>query len=432
MTPAARISAAIEVLGDIEARRRPAADALKDWGLSHRFAGSKDRAAIASLVYDSLRRKASAAWIMGEGAPRALVLGMLRLQRDLPVEAIADLCSGDRFAPEPLSGEERQRLEAADLSKAPPHVAGDFPDWIEPSLQRMFGDDLVPEMQALTARAPLDLRVNTLKVSSREEAHDALPHLGAIETPLSPLGLRILPSEDGRGPAVQSEPEFLKGWIEIQDEGSQLVALLSGVKPGEQVVDLCAGGGGKTLALAAMMENQGQIYATDADVRRLAPIHDRLARAGIRNVQVRTPRAKADAVTDLDGRIDCVLVDAPCTGVGTWRRNPDAKWRLRPGSLEVRLKEQAEVLDRAAALVKPGGRIVYITCSILPEENDDALAAFMERHPGFAALSSDQVIAGPGIPPLNEMVRPTSHGFQLTPLKTGTDGFFISVLRKQG
>jgi 16S rRNA (cytosine967-C5)-methyltransferase len=428
MTPAARISAAIEVLADIDARRRPAADALKDWGLSHRFAGSKDRAAIASLVYDALRRKASAGWIMGETTPRAIVLGMLRLQRGLDADAIAALCSGERFAPEPLTAEEREGLDKADLSGAPAPVAGDFPDWIEASLRRLFGEDLVPEMQALTTRAPLDLRVNTLKVSSRDEAHDALPHLGAVETPLSPLGLRIAPSEDGRGPAVQSEPEFLKGWIEIQDEGSQLVALLSGVAPGEQVVDLCAGGGGKTLALAAQMENHGQIYATDNDARRLAPIHDRLARAGVRNVQVRTPRAKADAVTDLDGKIDCVLVDAPCTGIGTWRRNPDAKWRLRPGSLEVRRKEQEAVLDRAAALVNPGGRIVYITCSILPEENDDALSAFMERHAGFTPVPLDRVLDETQLGRLKSVVRPTAHGLQLTPHKTGTDGFYAAIL----
>lgn len=432
MTPAARISAAIEVLADIEARRRPAADAMKDWGLSHRFAGSKDRAAIASLVYDALRRKASAAWIMGEATPRAILLGMLKLQRGLDPNAIAALCSGERFAPEPLTSDERGRLEEADLRGAPAPVAGDFPDWIEPSLRRLFGEDLVPEMQALATRAPLDLRVNTLKVSSREGAHDALPHLNAVETPLSPLGLRIAPGEDGRGPAVQSEPEFLKGWIEIQDEGSQLVALLSGAKPGEQVVDLCAGGGGKTLALAAMMDNHGQIYATDNDARRLAPIHDRLARAGVRNVQVRTPRAKADAVTDLDGKIDCVLVDAPCTGIGTWRRNPDAKWRLRPGSLETRRKEQETVLDRAARLVKPGGRIVYITCSVLPEENDEALEGLLQRDPGFEVVKADELLASAGLPDLSPFVRVTKHGVQLTPRKTGTDGFFVSCLKRKG
>ncbi|MGO4570987.1 RsmB/NOP family class I SAM-dependent RNA methyltransferase [Microvirga sp. 2TAF3] len=430
MTPAARISAAIEVLSDIEVRRRPATDALKDWGLSHRFAGSKDRAAIASLVYDALRRRASAGWIMGESTPRAVMLGMLKLQRGLDAAAIANLFSGERFAPQPLTDSERDRLSAAALDGAPAPVAGDFPDWIEPPLQRLFGDDLVAEMQALTSRAPLDLRVNTLKVSSRDEAHDALPHLGAVETPLSPLGLRIAPGEDGRGPAVQSEPEFIKGWIEIQDEGSQLAALLSGAKPGEQVVDLCAGGGGKTLALAAMMENHGQIYATDADARRLAPIHDRLTRAGARNVQVRTPRGGADAIPDLDGKVDCVLVDAPCTGIGTWRRNPDAKWRLRPGSLDVRRKEQAAVLDRAGKLVKPGGRIVYITCSILPEENDDAVSAFLERSRGFQLVPVTKVLESAGFAALESSLRPTAHGLQFTPLRTGTDGFYVAVLAR--
>jgi len=430
MTPAARIAAAIEVLSDIDARRRPAADALKDWGLSHRFAGSKDRAAIASLVYDALRRKASAAWIMGEGTPRAVMLGTLRLQRGLDVGAIADLFSGERFAPEPLTEPERDRLANATLEGAPAPAAGDFPDWIAPSLERLFGDDLVPEMQALTARAPLDLRVNTLKAASREQAHDALPHLGAVETPLSPLGLRIAPGEDGRGPAIQAEPEFLKGWIEIQDEGSQLASLLSAVQPGDQVVDLCAGGGGKTLALAAMMDNHGQIYASDNDARRLAPIHERLARAGVRNVQVRTPRGRADAVTDLDGRIDCVLVDAPCTGVGTWRRNPDAKWRLRPGSLEVRRKEQQAVLDRAAALIRPGGRIVYITCSILPEENDEALSAFLARQEEFRPVPGQEVLARAGMQALEDVLRPTALGWQMTPLRTGTDGFYIAVLTR--
>jgi 16S rRNA (cytosine967-C5)-methyltransferase len=367
---------------------------------------------------------------MGEDTPRAVLLGMLKLQRGLAPDAIAALCSGDRFAPPPLSDGERERLSHATLDDAPAPVAGDFPAWIEPSLRRLFGDDLVPELQALATRAPLDLRANLLKVASREEAHDALPHLSAIETPRSPLGLRIAPSEDGRGPAVQSEPEFIKGWIEIQDEGSQLAALLSGIRPGEQVVDLCAGGGGKTLALAAMMQNQGQIYATDNDARRLAPIHDRLTRAGARNVQVRTPRARADAVTDLDGKIDCVLVDAPCTGIGTWRRNPDAKWRLRPGSLEVRQKEQAAVLDRAAQLVKPGGRIVYITCSLLPEENDDVLGALLQREGGFRVVPAAEVLAGAGLAHLESAVRMTEHGLQMSPLRTGTDGFYVAVVRR--
>ncbi|HVL72942.1 MAG TPA: RsmB/NOP family class I SAM-dependent RNA methyltransferase [Beijerinckiaceae bacterium] len=426
MTPAARLSAAIEVLADLETRRRPVADALKDWGLSHRFAGSKDRAAIASLVYDALRRRASAAWVMGAEAPRAILLGMLALQRGLGPEAIAALCSGERFAPEPLSEDERARLAAPSLDGAPAHVAGDFPEWIAPSLARVFGDDLVPEARALATRAPVDIRVNTLK-ATRDRVREALAHLSPAETPHAPHGLRIPIGEDGRGPALQSEPEFLKGLFEIQDEGSQLAALIAGARPGEQVVDLCAGGGGKTLALAAAMENRGQIYATDLDARRLAPIHERVARAGARNVQVRTPRARADAVGDLDGTADLVLVDAPCTGVGTWRRNPDAKWRLRPGSLEARLKEQDAALARAARLVRPGGRIAYVTCSVLPEENDEAVERALAAHPDLRPGGDPREGRGAlaALP-----VRRTSHGIQMSPRLTGTDGFYVAVLTR--
>jgi len=428
VTPAARISAAIDVLADIEARRRPAADALKDWGLAHRFAGSKDRAAIASLVFDGLRRKASASWTMNDSSPRAIIIGMLRLQRTMSPEAIADVFSGERHAPAPLSDAERERLLAGSLDGAPAHVAGDFPDWIEPSLARVFGDDATFEGQALASRAPLDIRVNSLK-AEREEARAALAHLAPAGTPHSPLGLRIGPGEDGRGPALQAEPEFLKGWFEIQDEGSQLAALLTGARPGEQVVDLCAGGGGKTLALAALMSNAGQIYATDTDARRLAPIHERLKRAGARNVQVRTPRARSDAVADLDGKIDCVLVDAPCTGSGTWRRNPDSKWRLRPGSLEIRRREQAAVLDRAARLVKPSGRIVYVTCSVLPEENDDAVAGLLGRHGGLQPIPLAELLDGAGLTELGKAVRPTQYGLQMTPRVTRTDGFYVAALQ---
>ena len=430
MTPAARLSAAIEVLADVEARRRPAPDVLKDWGLSHRFAGSKDRAAIASLVYDALRRKASAAWIMDEATPRAAVLGMLRLQRAMEVEAIAALCTGERFAPPPLEPSERSRLEAASLEHAPAHVKGDFPEWLEPSLARAFGEDVAAELEALARRAPIDLRINTLR-STREEVLASMPHLGAVATPHARHGLRLWPGEDGRGPALQAEPEFLKGWFEIQDEGSQLAAGLAAARPGEQIIDVCAGGGGKTLALAAQMQNKGQIYATDSDARRLAPIHQRLARAGVRNVQVRTPRGRADAVADLDGSADRVLVDAPCTGCGTWRRNPDAKWRLRPGSLALRVGEQAAVLDRAARLVRTGGRLVYVTCSVLPEENDDAVAGLLERAPGFSVVPVPEVLEAGDAGALAPAVRATRFGLQMTPRRTGTDGFYVAVLRQR-
>ena len=432
MTPGARLSAAIEVLADIAERRRPVADALKDWGLAHRFAGSGDRATIATLVYDALRRRASAAWIMGEDSSRAVLIGSLRLQRGLAAQTIAELFTGERFAPAPLTEAERTRLETGTLADAPVHVAGDVPEWIVPSLASAFGDDLLPELRSLARRAPLDIRVNTLK-ASRDATREALAHLNPEPTPLAPDGLRVPLGEDGRGPALHVEPEFLDGWFEIQDEGSQLAALLADPQAGETIVDLCAGGGGKTLALASQTRNGARLIATDGDPRRLAPIHDRLRRSGAA-AEVRTPRsgkARADVLEDLDGTIDRVLVDAPCTGSGTWRRNPDAKWRLRPGSLALRVAEQSQVLDRAAKLVRPGGRIVYITCSLLPAENDAAVAGLLSRWRGrFDAVPAETVLAA-GPPGLASAVRQTAHGLQMTPLRTGTDGFYVSVITRR-
>jgi 16S rRNA (cytosine967-C5)-methyltransferase len=432
MTPSARLSAAIEVLDDILARRRPASDALKDWGLAHRFAGSGDRAAIGGLVYDALRRKASSAWIMGEETPRAILLGMLKRERGLDVEAIARLADGGRFAPAPLSNAERARLSEANLDDAPPHVAGDYPEWLDAQLSQAFGDKRAKEGAALASRAPLDLRVNTLK-GERDTMLSALAGLAPEPPRWSPVGLRIALGADAKAPPIHAEPAFIKGMIEIQDEGSQLAALLTGAKPGEQVVDLCAGAGGKTLALAALMENHGQIYATDTDKRRLAPIHARIERSDARNVQIRTPQGDSDVVADLAGRADLVVIDAPCTGTGAWRRNPDAKWRVRPGALEQRVKQQAEILDRAVGLLNPGGRIVYITCSVLDAENGAQIRAFLRRYAEFGVMPpADAVqVLGERAGAFRDAALMSAEGLLMTPRRTGTDGFYVSVLRRR-
>ncbi len=431
MTPSARLSAAIEVLVDIEARRRPANDTLKDWGLAHRFAGSSDRAAIAGLVYDALRRKASSAWLMGAASPRAAVIGMLHRERSLDVAEIEALCSGARFSPAPLSEAERAALARDSLADAPPPVQGEYPDWLDPHFARVFGNERGQEGAALASRAPLDMRVNTLK-AEREEILPKLAHLNAGPTRWSPNGLRIHLAADAKSPAIHAEPVFLKGAIEIQDEGSQLAALFAGAKPGEQVIDLCAGAGGKTLAFAAAMENRGQIYATDIDKRQLAPIHERITRAGARNIQVRTPRGEADVLADLVSRADRVVIDAPCTGTGTWRRNPDAKWRIRPGALAERVKEQAVLLDRAVLLTKAGGRIVYITCSVLKEENGDQMQAFVDRHPDFSVEKPAQVAEALGERAylFTRAALISDEGLLMTPRRTDTDGFFVSLLRR--
>jgi 16S rRNA (cytosine967-C5)-methyltransferase len=433
MTPGARLSAAIEVLADIEDRRRPAADALKDWGLAHRFAGSGDRAAIGGLVFDALRRRSSAAYLMGASTPRAILFGALRLERGMSVDSIARLADGVRHAPPPPDHAEADALAAAGLrDDAPAHVRGDYPEWLDPYFAVVFGEERADEGAALSRRAPVDLRVNTLK-ADRATVVAALAHLGAMPTPWSPVGLRIALSADAKSPPLLAEPAYMDGLIEIQDEGSQLAALLSAVQPGETVVDLCAGGGGKTLALAALMANSGRIVATDTDIRRLAPIHARIARAGVRNVEVRTPRGDAELLDDLSGAADLVLIDAPCTGVGAWRRNPDAKWRVRPGALEQRVKAQDAALDRSARLARPGGRIVYVTCSLLDEENGARVRAFTIRHPAFAVVPADEIAGALGADRMRFLaaVKVSAEGLLMTPRRTGTDGFFVSVMRRQ-
>jgi 16S rRNA (cytosine967-C5)-methyltransferase len=430
MTPAAHISAAIEVLAEIRARRRPAADALKEWGLSHRFAGSKDRAAIADLVYDALRKRASAAFIMGDDSPRAIMLGALREARGLELAGIEALFSGVGHASPPLSDQERERLQACTLDGAPDHVRGDYPEWLGERFAAAFGDSAVAQGRALAARAPVDLRVNILK-ASREQALAKLAHLQPLPTPLSPVGLRIPLDARGRGPALNAEPAFLKGLVETQDESSQLAALLCAAEPGDQVLDFCAGGGGKALALAAQMHNRGQIYAFDDDGRRLAPIHERLDRAGARNVQVRAPRGKADVLADLEGRCDLVLIDAPCTGTGAWRRHPDAKWRLAPGALEQRLQDQTALLEKAARFVKPEGRLVYVTCSVLRDENEDQIVHFLAAHPEFSAISAAEAAERAGLPELARFESPHGVGIRLSPAVSGADGFFVVMLKRR-
>src|SRR5437868_5281981 len=388
MTPAARLSAAIERIETIDAQRVPAAKALKEWGTAHRYAGSGDRAAISGLIWDVLRRQASSAWLMDADTPRARVLGMLRLERGMNTEAISALCDGGRFAPAPLSEAERNALTSRTLDNAPPYIAGDYPEWLDAPLAAVFGDDRVAEATAMASRAPLDLRVNTLK-AKREKVLASLKHLGAQVTPWSPIGLRIELGADARNTGIHAEEDFIKGGIEVQDEGSQLAALFSAAKPGEQVIDLCAGAGGRTLALAAMMQGKGGVVATDHDQRQLETICVRVARAGVHNAEVRAPKGEAEPLADIKAA-DLVLIDAPCSGTGTWRRNPDAKWRMRPGALEARLKDQVDVLDRAAGMVKPGGRIAYITCSVLPPENGEQVRGFLRRHAGFTVVPPSQ------------------------------------------
>ena len=430
MRPGAQIRAAIEVLDEVLARHRPAAVALADWGKSHRFAGSGDRAAIGNLVYDALRRKRSLAAQMESDTARAIVLAAAPHALGLTAASVIASADGSVHALDPLGEEERAALVRVLLADAPVAVRGDFPDWLTPSFERAFGGAAAEEGAALARRAPVDLRVNSLK-ADREKVLKALARFAPEPTRYSPHGVRLpAPDGPGRQPNVEAELGHGRGWYEVQDEGSQVAALLANATPRQQVLDICAGAGGKTLAFAAAMRNTGQVYAYDDDAVRLRPIFERLKRAGARNVQV-LPAGDAVALEALGPRFDLVFIDAPCSGSGAWRRRPDAKWRIKPANLAQRQTEQGLILQAAAAMVKPGGRLVYVTCSVLPEENDDQMAAFLANHSTFAALPWKQAWAASVSDVSPDSASAGNESLLLTPARHGTDGFFIAVLEKR-
>jgi 16S rRNA (cytosine967-C5)-methyltransferase len=356
-----------------------------------------------------------------------LAYGVLIRQWGFSPEALSAEFADDRFAPAPLAEATLSALASRQIENAPLHVQGDIPEWVQPSFEANFGEHWLAEAKALAGRPTLDLRANTLK-ATRDKVVKALERSGAKASRIARNGIRIAAGEAAsRLPNVTAELSFQKGWFEVQDEGSQIVADL--VHPGQhdQVLDFCAGGGGKTLAMAASMQNKGQIHAYDADRKRLAPIIERLRRAGTRNVQVHDDIHQLDA---LKGKLDAVLVDAPCTGTGTWRRRPDTKWRLTQKNLDERLAQQQEALAEAAAFVKPGGALLYVTCSILPEENDQQAKRFCADNPHFSiAPASGEWDKLFGLdtphPRISEAGTVT-----LTPATTETDGFFFCRMQR--
>jgi 16S rRNA (cytosine967-C5)-methyltransferase len=431
MRPGARLAAAIEILDEILRRHRPAAQALTDWGKAHRFAGSSDRAAIGNLVYDALRRRLSLAAQIGADNARALVLAAAPSALAMTPEAVSAAADGSAHALEPLTDAEAAALRRGPPRDTPQFIRGDFPEWLAPSFGRAFGDRAGEEGAALARRAPVDVRANLLK-ADREKVLKALARHGSAPTPYSPVGVRLPPpAGPGRVANVEAEAGHGKGWYEVQDEGSQIAAALAGAGPRLQVLDLCAGAGGKTLALAAAMRNTGQIYAYDSDRLQLRPIYERLKRAGVRNAQV-LPAGDEAGLVALGNRFDVVLVDAPCTGSGVWRRRPDAKWRVKPQNLVDRMAEQRAALALARKLVKPGGRLVYVTCSVLPEENTDQVAWFVGEAPEFSLQPYRRrwTESIGGEPPDSADGR--DDALLLTPARHGTDGFFIACLVHRG
>ena len=427
MRLAGRVAAAIEILNEIFTQHRPASEALKDWGKAHRFAGSTDRHAIGTLVYDVLRRRNTASSRMGDGRPRALALGVLRDVWKMSAGEIETLCM-EQFGPGVLTAKEKTALEREMRDDLPSHIRGDYPEWLEPSMHAVFGERVAEEGAALSMRAPIAMRANSLKVS-RAQLLEAFSKHNAVAGPLSPLCVRIeSPTHETRNVNVEVEPAHGLGWFEVQDSASQVAALLSGVHPGETVIDICAGAGGKTLALAAIMKNQGRLVAHDQDKHRLRPIFERINRSGATNIEV--VAADEGAKLNTMGGFDCVLIDAPCSGSGAWRRKPDAKWRLQPKQLEQRQKDQRDVLEQGAALVKAGGRMIYITCSVLSEENTAQVKAFLAKNKDFKIIPYAEQwkhAIGGEVP---KSADGSSNTLLLTPAQHGTDGFFVAVMQK--
>ncbi len=433
MTPAARTEAAIYLLGKITDERRAADDIVRAWFKARRFVGSKDRRAIRERVYGVLRSLSRLDWHLGENEKSA----RKRVLADLVLEG-ADAAlhfDGSLHAPKPLHEDERALVERLtdkllDDPAMPAHVRAEVPDWLADKLSNVFGARFEDEMAALNAPAPTDLRVALARVT-RDQAQKALAKGGVKTkiTPLSPLGLRL-----GAHTDLARTVAFKKGLVEVQDEGSQILSLLVGAKASMAVVDYCAGAGGKTLALADRMglqggQSAGRLVACDTAEDRLKRMDRRLHRARLLELVERHVLTPDDAWTATNaGAFDRVLVDAPCTGSGTWRRHPEQKRRLTPQRLEDLISVQDTVLDSAATLVKDGGRLIYATCSLLREENEERVNAFLDTHPDFKVIPIQDVwsetIKTTPCPDMNDA--PFLH---LTPARHGTDGFFAAVFQ---
>lgn len=437
MTPNARIQATIELLEHLHSvwradRRAPVDALMATYFKSRRYIGSKDRGAISDLLYFCLRYGGTLEWHVEQCEravnPRRIVMVGLLFHGEKPLkhERIVELFDGTKYAPRPLDDAEHvilSRCEGREFMPAamPMPARLNYPDWMEGRLKDAFGDELAPAMMALSEQAPIDLRCNTLKCPDRADLVLALDRDGhfAVLTPHSPIGLRL----KKRLPVFNTQA-FKDGKYEMQDEGSQIVGLLCEARPGQKVIDFCAGAGGKTLTIAASMQNKGRIMAFDVAAHRLEQIHKRLARAGVHNVQTHVLRDERDPFLKRHvGSADWVVLDAPCSGSGTWRRNPDLKWRFALDDLQEIKAVQARILDSAQRLVKPGGKLLYITCSIFPDENFHQIKQFLGNNPAFkverpSKLWQKHTHDLPGVGP----------AIVLSPHKDGTDGFFAVTL----
>lgn len=436
MTPAARICAVQELYDMVLKTPKPTDQVVQNYFRGRKYIGAKDRKAIAELIYDVLRHYGRLNWwadrLDMRHTGRLVLIIWYCLKEKWPIQNMHELFSGQKHAMDALTEGEIELIHhlkenTFEPTDMPDHVRNECPEWAYGGLKKNFDEYLNDEMVAMQIGAPLDIRVNTLK-ENRDAVFKRLQQDGmdVALTPFSPYGLRV----QGR-PPFSMHPLYQHGMIEVQDEGSQLLALLCGVTPGEWVVDFCAGAGGKTMALAAQLQNKGRIYACDVDERRLENARKRLRRSNVHCVETKVMSDQNDPwVKKHAGIADCVMIDAPCSGVGTWRRNPFARWQNLGPSLAELVPLQADILRSASRLVKSGGRLIYATCSMLPEENYNQVAQFLEANPDFHPVPLSDMWQRSGLDVVQSLDL-SSHQLQLTPHQHQTDGFFVAAMRRQ-
>ena len=430
MTPAARINAVLEIYERMEKIRIPMDSTVGDYMRQRKYIGSKDRAAVAELAYSIMRHRARLGWHIEKAGmdvtPRNLLIAHLALvDKNDHAKSWFD---GSKYGAPELSTEETKffdlMLTKEVSSTAMPEVFRvECPPQFEETLRAYFGDAFREELEAMMGSAPLDLRVN-VTMAPREKVKAKLKedHVEMDELPYSPWGLRAREKT-----FISKTRAFVKGWIDIQDEGSQLIAVACDAKPGMQVMDYCAGGGGKTLALANAMNIKGRLVAMDIEAARLEKGRERFRRAHVTDIIEIRPLSDEKHrkwIKRQKESFDIILTDVPCSGTGTWRRNPDMRWRTFGPSLEELIVIQAEIMDKVAPVVKVGGRLVYATCSILPEENEQQVEKFLERHKDFRLMPLAEAW------PEGLTVPCEGNYMRLTPKRHNTDGFFTAVLQK--
>ena len=428
MKLASQIQSSIEILEQILNRHRTVPSVMKEWGVNNRYAGVKDRATITNILNASLRRKISSSYIMSDDSPRAILIGTLINEFQFDINTLYDLFNNEKHAPMSLSDEEVLKVKEANekLKNSEKWIKNDLPEWAASEYEKTFDINQDEQLQHLSNMPDLDIRVNSIKTNI-SKVEGELQKFLAIKTHHSPYGLRFKATGlSHKYPNLEKTLAYSKGHIEIQNEGSQIASILSGVIPGQQVLDYCAGHGGKAVVLSMLMNNTGQIFLHDIDESRLSNVPSRMRRLGIKNYQI---KVNLENVQN-SNLFDVVFVDAPCTGSGTWRRKPDLKWRSSKEKLNGNIKAQHDIIREASKFVKVGGKLIYVTCSLFDSENDGQISDFLSSNSAFRLINyQTQWKYDENNIPKNAK----SHNedtLLLSPMTHNTDGFFVAILER--